>query len=129
MTRTPIALAAVLAWLPLAALAATPADDKVAGDGPAVPAHLKDEASQTTGTLNVGGKALAYRAEAGILVVYVKDPMDAGPSPDKEGKAAGDSEAPASSAKPSTAEPEAGMSYYAYFLGKEPDPARPITFI
>ena len=129
MTRTHIGFAAVLAWLPLAALAATPADDKVADDGPAVPAHLKDEASQSTGTLNVGGKALAYRAEAGILVVYLKDPMDSDPPSAGDKPAPADDKSPAKGDQPPAVEPEAGMSYYAYFLGKEPDPARPITFI
>jgi carboxypeptidase C (cathepsin A) len=78
------------------------------------PRHLKDESVKSSGTLTVAGKALPYSAEAGILVVHVKDPADA--------------DAPAGD-KPAPVEPEAGMSYYAYFLGKDPNPARPITFI
>ena len=124
------AMTALLACLPLAmqsapaGAAAEKADkadqaDKAeksadAADG-AVPRHLKDEVARSTGSLSVGGKLYGYGAEAGILVVHVKDPMDSDPPP------AGD--------KPAPVEPEAGMSYVAYFLGKQPDPARPITFV
>ena len=102
------------------ALSAPPAADKADKPKDAadteIPRHLKDEASRTTGTLTIGGKVLGYAAEAGILVVHVKDPMDSDPPVGEKAK-----EAPV--------EPEAGMSYVAYFLGKEANPARPITFI
>lgn len=97
-----------------------------AGDKPAVashaedgesPRHLKDESQRSAGTLTIGGKAHAYQAEAGVLVVRHQDPMDADPV------AAGD-KAPAP-----VAQPEASLSYVAYFLGKEPDARRPITFL
>jgi carboxypeptidase C (cathepsin A) len=92
-----------------------------ADQGPADPRHLRDEVAFGTGNAAIGGKTLAYRTEAGIQVVYLSDPMDRDPPPpDKAGP--NDSHSP-------PVEPEAGMSYYAYFLGKEPDPARPITFI
>src|SRR5579862_2140888 len=138
MTATAIAL---LTCLPLGSYAGPadsdkPADSaKPADAGPAAPRHLKDEVALSAGTLTIAGKSLGYSAEAGILVVYTKDPMDcdspgkddADPSScdkadssDDKGKPNGD--------KPKVA-PEAGMSYYAYFLGKEPNPARPITFI
>ncbi|HXQ64662.1 MAG TPA: hypothetical protein VN787_07395 [Steroidobacteraceae bacterium] len=112
-------LAALFGCLPLATLAASSGTDKpheAAASEPEIPRHLKDESSLTTGTLTIAGKALAYSAEAGILVVHLKDPMDSDPPPaDDKAKAA--------------VEPEAGMSYVAYFLGKEPNITRPITFV
>ena len=122
MTRITCGLITALACLPTALFAAEPVDDKGAEAGPATLRHLKDEASLTTGTLTIHGKALSYGAEAGILVVYVKDPMDRDPPPPGD-------KSPLTVDKPPPVEPEAGMSYYAYFLGKEPNPARPITFI
>lgn len=122
MTRSTVALMTLLACLPAVLIAAEPVDDKDAGAGAAVPRHLKDEVSRTAATLTIGGKSLSYGAEAGILVVYVKDPMDSDPPPAVD-------KSPLNGAKPPPVEPEAGMSYYAYFLGKEPNPARPITFI
>jgi len=117
----------MLACLPLVAAAAAADKTEAAGkadrnDGAGepreadggVPVHLKDEVSRTNGTLSVHGKLLPYAAEAGILVVHTRDPMDSDPP-------AGD--------KPAPIEPEAGMSYVAYFLGKDGDPARPITFL
>ena len=124
MTRFIGAFAAAIACFPLAVLAAGNAAEsadkaekpKDAGAESAIPRHLKDEASHTGGSVVVGGKSLAYTAEAGILVIHVKDPQDIDPPPP-----GGD--------KPAPVEPEAGMSYYAYFLGKEPTSSRPITFI
>ncbi len=128
MIRIPAALIAFLACLPLAAFAGEPADEK--DGGPPDPRHLKDEVSLTTGTLTIGGKSLSYGAEAGILVVYVKDPMDSDPPSANDNPAPGNEKATTQESKPRPrVEPEAGMSYYAYFLGKEPNPARPITFI
>ena len=128
MPRPLTVLAALIAAVPLAALAAAPpaeqgdkpekaekSDKADKADGDAVPRHLKDEAVRSTGTLTVGGKSFGYAAEAGILVVRLKDPMDGDP--------------PAAGEKPAPVEPEAGMSYVAYFLGKDADPARPITFV
>ena len=131
MPRTALSLCFLGMWLSAAAYAAAPPNPAVqappaaadeAEGGPPVLHHLKDEVALSTGTLTVGGKPLSYRAEAGILVVYVKDPMDRDP-PKPGDKPTADEEPPA------PVEPEAGMSYYAYFLGKEPDPSRPITFI
>jgi len=121
MHRPLTGLAAALCCLPLAALAAAPAESPEKGEKAMKPdaaeaRHLKDEVSKTSGTLTIGGKVLAYGAEAGVLVIHVKDPADLEPpaGPDKG---------------PPPVEPEAGMSYYAYFLGKEPNPARPIMFV
>src|ERR1700690_1377379 len=68
---------------------------------------LQDEHQTTQGSITVGGKAMAYQAEAGVLVVHVKDPMDddAPPPSDKAG------------APPPPQPPEASMSYAAYFKG------------
>ncbi len=132
---TPItgAVVTLFACLPVASYAAVPDGDKVADTGPAVPRHLKDEVSLTTGTLTIGGKSLSYGAEAGILVVYLKDPMDCDTSPaggDSEPSNCEKSESTDDKGKPGAGGGSGGgMSYYAYFLGKEPNPARPITFI
>jgi carboxypeptidase C (cathepsin A) len=80
---------------------------------PGVPVHLKDEAFRSSGSW----RGQPYQTEAGILVVHTKDPMDSDPPQ------------PTPNAPPPKVEPEAGMSYYAYFLGKTPDVSRPVTFI
>jgi carboxypeptidase C (cathepsin A) len=102
-----------------AALAVSMASAGATGDKPEhaddSQRHLKDESSHSNGTLTVGGKSYGYVAEAGILVVHVKDPADSDP--------------PGATDKAPPIEPEAGMSYVAYFLGKESNPARPITFV
>jgi len=121
MPRVVTGLSAVLCCLPLTAFAAASAsseksDKPATPPEPEVPRHLKDEVSKTSGTLTLGGRTLNYGAEAGILVIHVKDPMDSDPPP-------------ASEKAPPPVEPEAGMSYYHYFLGKEPNPSRPIMFI
>ncbi len=83
------------------------------------PRYLRDESKETQGSITVGGHALAYRAEAGILVEHVKDPMDDDPPPLREDK----------SEPPPQQPPEAGMSYVAYFRGDKEDTHRPITFL
>jgi carboxypeptidase C (cathepsin A) len=80
---------------------------------------LKDESQRTSQSITAGGRTLVYQTEAGVLLVHVKDPLDEEP--------------PAPSAEHSTTpqprSPEATLSYAAYFLGKQPDPRRPITFL
>ncbi|MBS0372994.1 MAG: peptidase S10 [Proteobacteria bacterium] len=99
-----------------------------AGDPPSKPAEaeatrevarpLRDESQRTEQTITVAGRALSYAAEAGVLVVHVKDPQDEEPpAPGAEHGA------------PAPAVPSASMSYVAYFLGKGADPRRPITFL
>jgi carboxypeptidase C (cathepsin A) len=90
-----------------------------AGEERESPRHLKDESQHTSQVITVGGRSLAYQTEAGVLVVHVKDPQDEEPAPAAEHGAAA----------PPSAAPEASMSYAAYFLGKEPDPRRPVTFL
>ena len=83
------------------------------------PRYLQNESKVTQGSITVAGHALSYQAEAGILVVHVKDPMDddAPPPHDDKGGA------------PPPQPPEAGMSYVAYFRGDKEDSHRPITFL
>ena len=83
------------------------------------PRYLKDEQQVTSGSVTVGGRAIGYQAEAGILVVHVKDPLDDDPPLPKE-----DRQGP-----PPPQQPEVGMSYVAYFRGDKEDGHRPITFI
>ena len=81
------------------------------------PRYLKDEHQVTSGSVVIGGRAIAYQAEAGILVVHVKDPMDDDPPLRQEEKGG-----------PPPQPPEVGMSYVAYFRGDKEDSHRPITF-
>ncbi len=83
------------------------------------PRFLKDEKQVTQGSISVGGRAMSYLAEAGILVVHVKDPIDDDPAPPKDDR----------TGPPPPQAPEAGMSYVAYFRGDKEDTHRPITFI
>jgi carboxypeptidase C (cathepsin A) len=82
------------------------------------PRFLHDARQVTQGSISVGGRAIAYQSEAGILVVHLKDPLDDDPPPphDEHGN-------------PPAQPPEAGMSYVAYFRGDKEDPHRPITFL
>ena len=81
--------------------------------------RLLHDAHQTTqGSITVQGRAIAYQAEAGVLVIHVKDPMDDDPPPphDEHGN-------------PPPPSAQASMSYVAYFRGDKEDPHRPITFL
>ena len=82
------------------------------------PRILKDESQTTTGSITIKGAKLTYQAEAGIQVVYLKDPKDDDPQPRHDDK--GDS--------PPIPQ-HAGMSYVAYFKGDHEDARRPITFL
>jgi carboxypeptidase C (cathepsin A) len=89
---------------------ATPED----GDSPRI---LRDESQTTSGALSVRAGRTAYQAEAGIQVIYLKDPKDDDPPQrDEHGN-------------PPPAALHAGMSYVAYFKGDHEDPRRPITFL
>jgi carboxypeptidase C (cathepsin A) len=83
------------------------------------PRYLKDEQQITQGSVTLGGHALAYRAQAGLLVVHLKDPMDDDPPPPKVER----------TGPPPPQPPEASMSYVAYFKGDKEDTHRPITFL
>jgi carboxypeptidase C (cathepsin A) len=104
----------------LGAASAREADPKDSGHSATddeSPRILKDESQVTTGTITVKGAKVSYQAEAGVQVVYLKDPRDDDPQPhdDKGGS--------------SPILQHAGMSYVAYFRGAHEDPRRPITFL
>ena len=114
----------------LAASLSSGADRLPPGDAPAAkiavvaeptesPRYLRDESKTVQASVTIGGRALPYQSEAGILVVHVKDPMDDDAPPMREDK----------SLPPPPQPPEAGMSYVAYFRGDKPDTHRPITFL
>jgi carboxypeptidase C (cathepsin A) len=94
------------------------AKSEPAADEKESPRHLSDESQVTPGSIVIGGRKIAYQAEAGVLVVHQKDPMDDDPPPPGEH---GESSHP----QP----PEATMSYVAYFQGEHESPQRPITFL
>jgi carboxypeptidase C (cathepsin A) len=89
------------------------------------PRHLADESQTTQGSITLAGRKVVYQAEAGVLVVHQKDPLDDDPPPPGDH---GDSAHPQL--------PEATMSYVAYFQGDHENPLahgsagqRPITFL
>jgi len=119
-----------VALLVAGAAAAAPAEHAATSDRPdtkiavvpeptETPRYLQDDKAVTQASIQVGGHALAYQAEAGVMVVHLKDPMDEDVPPpgDKSG------------APPPPQPPEATMSYVAYFKGDKEDPHRPITFL
>jgi len=83
------------------------------------PRYLQDERQVTQGAITAAGRKIAYQAEAGTLVVYLKDPLDDDPPPPR-----GDRTGPAPPIPP-----HASMSYVAYFKGDHEDSQRPITFL
>ncbi|HUI61222.1 MAG TPA: hypothetical protein VLX90_13425, partial [Steroidobacteraceae bacterium] len=82
------------------------------------PRFLKDESQSTAGSVTIRGARVAYQAEAGIQVVYLKDPRDDDPPPPRDDHGT-----------PAPIPPHAAMSYVAYFKGDREDPRRPITFL
>jgi carboxypeptidase C (cathepsin A) len=83
------------------------------------PRHLTDESQTTQGSVTMGGRKVAYQAEAGVLVIHLKDPLDDDPPPP------GDHSDTPHPPQP----PEVSMSYVAYFQGEHDNPQRPITFL
>lgn len=83
------------------------------------PRFLHDDHQVTQGSMAIGGRTIAYQAEAGVLVVHLKDPLDDDPPPPKDER----------SGPPPPQPPEAAMSYVAYFRGDKEDTRRPITFL
>jgi carboxypeptidase C (cathepsin A) len=83
------------------------------------PRFLRDDHQVTQGSASIAGRAVGYQAEAGVMVVHLKDPLDDDPPPPRE-----DHGGP-----PPPQPPEASMSYVAYFRGDKEDPRRPITFL
>jgi carboxypeptidase C (cathepsin A) len=83
------------------------------------PRFLRDDHQTTSGSATIAGRAIAYQAEAGVLVVHLKDPLDDDPPPPRDDH----------SGPPPPQPPEASMSYVAYFRGDKEDTHRPITFL
>src|SRR5450631_1789334 len=80
---------------------------------------LHDERQVTQSSVSIDGRAVAYQAEAGVQVVHLKDPMDDDAPLPKEER----------TGPPPPQQPEASMSYIAYFKGDKEDAHRPITFL
>jgi len=83
------------------------------------PRYLQDEHQVTQGAITMAGRKITYQAEAGTLVVYLKDPLDDDPPPLREERTGPVPPVP----------PHASMSYVAYFKGDHEDAQRPITFL
>ncbi|MGA2341823.1 MAG: peptidase S10 [Steroidobacteraceae bacterium] len=83
------------------------------------PRFLRDDRQVTQGSVTIGGKPVAYQAEAGVLVIHLKDPLDDDPPPPRDDH----------SGPPPPQPPEASMSYVAYFRGDKEDSRRPVTFL
>jgi carboxypeptidase C (cathepsin A) len=83
------------------------------------PRYLRDERQTSSGSVTIGGHAMSYQAEAGVVVIHVKDPMDDDAPPPREER----------SGPPPPQPAEASMSYVAYFKGDKEDPHRPLTFL
>jgi carboxypeptidase C (cathepsin A) len=124
------ALALALPALLIAAPASTPSDNKKPDSGGSEKSDggkfepFKSESVTSTGTVTVGGQAIAYQAVAGTLIVHPKDwddvPRD--PKADRPGQVG--SEEGGEGKNPNA---EASMFYVAYF--KNGGAARPVTFI
>jgi carboxypeptidase C (cathepsin A) len=119
-----VALSACAAWG--AAPDAAPAPDKKPADEADKSEHrrfepFKPEAVTSNGSVTVGGKALAYQAVAGTLIVHPKGWDDVPRDPNAE------KPAPGEGVEPRNPTAEASMFYVAYFRGGTSG-ARPITF-
>ena len=97
----------------------SPGDSKSAEEPSESPRFLRDARQVTQGSVTIDGHVIAYQAEAGTLVVHLKDPMDDDPPPPRDEHAG----------PPAPQPPEASMSYVAYFRGDKEDAHRPITFL
>ena len=119
MKTSTLALVAALSIVSLQAAAADSSENSGADVLSQSPRFLVDERVLTQGSVTIGGQKLDYQAEAGLLVVHLTDPMDEDPPLPKAER---DGPLPPQ-------QPEAAMSYVAYFKGKAADPRRPVTFI
>jgi len=123
--RFPAGTAAIL--LMAASAAASPPDKKSDADSEKLEGGkfepFKPETSMSTGTITIGGQAIAYQAIAGTLIVHPKDwddvPRD--PKSDKPGGVPAEE-----GAEPKNPTAEASMFYVAYF--KNGGGVRPVTF-
>jgi len=95
------------------AQAAAPAKDDAAKHDATKPDGFKPEQTASKGSVTIGGKAIAYDAFAGTIVVHPKGWDDVPQNQDKDEK---------------SLPPEASMFYAAYFKSGEPSAQRPVTF-
>jgi carboxypeptidase C (cathepsin A) len=127
LLRTPLGLALFSASSLLLPLAF--AQDKPAPDAAAKPAHETappiQPDSTTEGSVTVEGKAIAYRAVAGILTIGSSDAQDAQLGLDGKYLPGYGDDLPA---KPDEQPATARMFYVAYFM-KDAGKNRPITFL
>jgi carboxypeptidase C (cathepsin A) len=98
---------------------ATDTKSSTVSDPSESPRYLHDQHQSSQGSVTISGRAITYQAEAGVLVVHLKDPMDDDPPPPRDDH----------SGPPPPQPPEASMSYVAYFHGEKEDSRRPITFL
>ena len=84
---------------------------------------FKVEQQATKGSVTIGGKAIAYDAYAGTLIVHPKGWDDVPQNAEI------DADADSAKSKQTIAPPEASMFYVAYFKSGEPAAHRPVTFI
>lgn len=96
----------------------TDQESKHDSDDVGSPRILKDESQTTSGFITIKGAKRVYQAEAGVQVVFLKDPKDEDPVSHRDDK---DDQQPIPH--------HAGMSYVAYFKADHEDPGRPITFL
>jgi carboxypeptidase C (cathepsin A) len=92
---------------------------------------FKPEATTSTGSVTVDGRAISYQAIAGTLVIHPKEWDDVPRDPNTEKPSPGGSEDSADSKNPTAV---ASMFYVAYFKeaggkGSEARGTRPVTFI
>jgi carboxypeptidase C (cathepsin A) len=100
--------------------------DDAAADKKHEPARrevFKPEQQATKGSVTIGGKAIAYDAYAGTLVVHPKGWDDVAQNAET------DAEADPSKPKQPLAQPEASMFYVAYFKSGDSAARRPVTFL
>jgi carboxypeptidase C (cathepsin A) len=119
-----VALASSLLLTPLACHAADTVAKPPDGDKPPATSSdtgiFKPTAVTSEGSVTIGGRAIAYQAVAGTLVVHPKDWDDAADKADADkgpGKGSGNPTA------------EASMFYAAYFAHEKAGVTRPITFV
>jgi carboxypeptidase C (cathepsin A) len=86
---------------------------------------FKPEQQATKGSVTIGGKAIAYDAYAGTLVVHPKGWDDVRQNAEMDAEADGDPSKP----KQPPAQPEARMFYVAYFKSGDSAARRPVTFL
>src|ERR1700723_4229406 len=86
---------------------------------------FKPEQQATKGSVTIGGKAIAYDAYAGTLVVHPKGWDDVRQNAEMDAEADGDPSKP----KKPPAQPEASMFYVAYFKSGDSAARRPVTFL